>query len=440
MQSYEQKISDALKRFTLDEIQVENCKSLYKQYEEYLRLNQKIAWERVIALKDEAFMNYENLPEPSPAQTKDLLKKVACLKLNGGLGTSMGCLGPKSLLNVRDNRSFLDFSLKQLEYLNTTYGSNVPLVLMNSFNTDKDTLAHLEKVKPAVTVYNFNQFELPRMDAESKLPAEVSSQNQFYPPGHGYVYECLKRSGIVEKLLAQGVEWLFISNADNLGAVLDPRIAQFCVSSDKEFVSEQTLKTEMDVKGGVLMQYDGSIHLLESAQVPAEHMNDFCDTNTFKYFNVNNLWVNLKALMKHQNLVLDLIVNPKTVEGKKVIQLEVAAGAAIANFNSVGVVVPRKRFQPVKKSGDLLLLMSDCFEVTKEFLLQQVVEKLPVVTSTALVNEFLNMFQNIPSLKEAHKVEIDGQVKCGKNVKIVGNFTVQKGESVELKDGQVVGK
>jgi UTP--glucose-1-phosphate uridylyltransferase len=53
---------------------------------------------------------------------------------------------------------------------------------------------------------------------------------------------------------------------------------------------------------------------------------------------------------------LDLIVNPKNVEGKKIIQLEVAAGAAISNFKSVGLVVPRKRFLPVKKSGDLLLL------------------------------------------------------------------------------------
>lgn len=212
--------------------------------------------------------------------------------------------------------SFIDFSLKQLEVINKQHGINVPLVLMNSFNTETETKAHLAAVKPNVNVICFNQFELPRMDAETMLPAQLSEAQQMYPPGHGFVYDCLKNSGTAQKLLDQGVEWCFISNADNLGAVLDPKIAAFAVASDFKFVSEQTPKTEMDVKGGVLMDYEGSVHLLETAQVPPDHMDDFCNTKVFKYFHINNLWVNLKELMRLEKFELDLIVNPKTVESK----------------------------------------------------------------------------------------------------------------------------
>jgi len=148
----------------------------------------------------------------------------------------------------------------------------------------------------------------------------------------------------MKQLIDSGIEWLFISNADNLGAVLDPIIANFALHSNCGFVSEQTPKTKMDVKGGVLMHYENGIHLLETAQVPPDHMKDFCDTQVFKYFNINNLWVNLNELAKISSVELDLIVNPKTVEGKHIIQLEVAAGAAISSFKSVAVVVPRRRF------------------------------------------------------------------------------------------------
>ena len=85
-----------------------------------------------------------------------------------------------------------------------------------------------------------------------------------------------------------------------------------------------------DVKGGILMEYDGITRLLETAQVPSDHMDDFCDIKMFKSFNVNNLWVNVDALMALDKIELDLIVNPKKAEGIAVIQLEVAAGAAIS--------------------------------------------------------------------------------------------------------------
>ena len=44
-----------------------------------------------------------------------LLNKLAVLKLNGGLGTTMGCVGPKSVIEVREGMTFLDLSVRQIE-------------------------------------------------------------------------------------------------------------------------------------------------------------------------------------------------------------------------------------------------------------------------------------------------------------------------------------
>ena len=44
-----------------------------------------------------------------------MLDKLVVLKLNGGLGTSMGCTGPKSLIRVRNEHTFLDLTVQQIE-------------------------------------------------------------------------------------------------------------------------------------------------------------------------------------------------------------------------------------------------------------------------------------------------------------------------------------
>ena len=382
-EEYKAEVMRALERFPqLTARQKECTVQLYAQYRTYVRENQRVNWEKVHALPSERFLRYEDLPKPSEAEIATALKKVAMLKLNGGLGTSMGCSGPKSLLPVRGGRTFLDFSLDQLAWLNEKHGSDVPLILMNSFNTDAQTKAFLEHRtaagKKTPRTRCFCQFELPRMAKDTGLPAELPADAQFYPPGHGFVYECLLTSGVAAELVSSGIEWLFISNADNLGATLDPQIATALVNSSSSakglpqqllninFLSEQTPKSPADVKGGVLIDYEGHTRLLETAQVPPGHEADFCNVDVFPFFHINNLWVNLKALVSEGAPKLDLIVNPKKVQGKDVIQLEVAAGAAIACFKAAGLVVPRSRFRPVKKTGDLMLVQSDCFSVNEQ--------------------------------------------------------------------------
>ena len=100
-----------------------------------------------------------------------MLNKLVVVKLNGGLGTSMGCKGPKSFIVVRDDLTFLDITIQQIEHLNRTFDTNVPLILMNSFNTDADTEKIIKKYSGfRVPIVVFNQSKYPRICKETLLP------------------------------------------------------------------------------------------------------------------------------------------------------------------------------------------------------------------------------------------------------------------------------
>ena len=131
---------------------------------------------------------------------------------------------------------------------------------------------------------------------------------------------------------------------------------------------EVTEKTRADVKGGTLIQYEGKLRLLEAAQVPKEHEEDFKSVKKFNVFNTNNLWISLPAIqrvLEENTLDMEIIVNPKQLDGGvNVIQLETAIGAAMKCFDRAsGVNVPRSRFLPVKMTSDLLLVMSNLYSL-----------------------------------------------------------------------------
>lgn len=178
----------------------------------------------------------------------------------------------------------------------------------------------------------------------------------------------------MKQFLGEGREYCFLSNIDNLGATVDLTILNKLLGGNGangkpiEFVMEVTDKTRADVKGGTLIQYENKLRLLEIAQVPSEHVDDFKSVKTFKFFNTNNIWANLKAIdrvLSEKTLNMEIIVNNKTLDhGVRVVQLETAVGAAMKCFEgSLGINVPRSRFLPVKKTSDLLLVMSNLYSL-----------------------------------------------------------------------------
>ena len=179
-----------------------------------------------------------------------------------------------------------------------------------------------------------------------------------------------------------------ISNADNLGATLDPRIARHVSSQRIPFLMEVVEGTEADRKGGHIARRrsDGQLVLRETAQTPPADEESFRDFRHWRYYNTNNLWVDLRALAElldqHDGAIeLPLIVNHKTVDPRdsdspEVLQLESAMGAAIGSFDGSQLLcVPRTRFVPVKTTDDLLVLRSDVYTLTDQMLVQPVPER-----------------------------------------------------------------
>lgn len=159
------------------------------------------------------------------AVDSSLLQQTVVLKLNGGLGTSMGLDKAKSLLEVKGGNSFLDLTAKQVIAMRKTFKTQVKFMLMNSFNTSKDTLTFLSKYPSLVEdpKIELMQNKVPKVDKATMGPAEWSANPhlEWCPPGHGDLYTALYGSGKLDELLAEGVKYMFVSNSDNLGATLD---------------------------------------------------------------------------------------------------------------------------------------------------------------------------------------------------------------------------
>ncbi|MBE2180786.1 MAG: UTP--glucose-1-phosphate uridylyltransferase [Chthoniobacterales bacterium] len=318
----------------------------------------------------------------SPAPS--FLDRLCVIKLNGGLGTGMGLERAKSLIRVKDGLTFLDLIAQQILWMRETHGTRGPkFLLMDSFSTSADTVSFLAKYPELASggALDFLQNKVPKILADSLEPVEwaAAPDMEWCPPGHGDLYAALSGSGLLDQLAADGVEYLFVSNSDNLGATADPGLLAYFAGSGLSFLMEVAERTSSDRKGGHLARRmsDGRLVLREVAQCPAEDMETFQDIARHRFFNTNNLWLRVSdlraALAEHGgSLPLPLITNSKTVDPRdpgspKVLQLESAMGAAIECFPRAGaVLVPRTRFSPVKTTSDLLVLRSDAYVVTRD--------------------------------------------------------------------------
>uniref|UniRef100_A0A0D9VBD5 UTP--glucose-1-phosphate uridylyltransferase n=1 Tax=Leersia perrieri TaxID=77586 RepID=A0A0D9VBD5_9ORYZ len=381
-----------------------------------------VEWGKIHTPTDEVVVPYDAL-EAAPEdieETKKLLNKLAVLKLNGGLGTTMGCTGPKSVIEVRNGFTFLDLIVIQIESLNKKYGSNS---------------------------------QYPRVVADEFLPwpsKGKTCKDGWYPPGHGDIFPSLMNSGKLDLLLSQGKEYVFIANSDNLGAIVDMKILNHLIHKQNEYCMEVTPKTLADVKGGTLISYEDRVQLLEIAQVPDAHVNEFKSIEKFKIFNTNNLWVNLKAikrLVEADALKMEIIPNPKEVDGVKVLQLETAAGAAIRFFDhAIGINVPRSRFLPVKATSDLQLVQSDLYTLVDGFVTRNSARTNPSNPSIELgpefkkVGSFLGRFKSIPSIVELDSLKVSGDVWFGSSITLKGKVTIaaKPGVKLEIPDGAVI--
>jgi UTP--glucose-1-phosphate uridylyltransferase len=363
-----------------------------------------------------------SLPRPAALPS---LGRACVIKLNGGLGTSMGLDGPKSLLEAREGLTFLDVIGRQVRALRSRHGVRLPLVLMQSFRT--------AGAVPALDdVLEFLQHRVPKLRADDlsavSWPAEPALE--WCPPGHGDLYASLLSSGLRDELVRAGVRYAFVSNADNLGAVLDPVLLEWFAASGAPFAMETVVGTEADRKGGHIAWRDGRLVLRETAQAPDQH--SFQDFRRWRYYNTNNLWLDLEALVDVP--ALPLIVNRKTVDpsdpaSTPVIQTETAMGAAIGVFEGArALCVPRSRFVPVKTTDDLLALRSDVYALHGDGRVEAVSEPPFIALDPQWfkrIGDFEARFPcGAPSLRACSRFVVRGDVRFGAGVVARGRVEV----------------
>jgi UTP--glucose-1-phosphate uridylyltransferase len=380
-------------------------------------------------------------------QRREALRATVVIKLNGGLGTSMGMTGPKSALPVRDDLTFLDITARQVLALRARFGVGLPLLLMNSFHTREDSLEVLARY-PELAIeglpLDFLQNAEPKLSADDLTPVDwpADPSLEWCPPGHGDVYVALVASGILQRLRDNGIRYAFLSNADNLGATCDPDIAAWMLENEAPYVAEVCERTLSDRKGGHLAvrKADGRLILRDIAMVVDGEEHMFQDIARHRTFNTNNLWVDLEVLERLLSerdgvLGLPIIVNRKTVDpadgdSPEVIQIESAMGTAIETFaGSRAMQVPRTRFRPVKTTNELLLIRSDVFALDDAARIMSMIDhpepKIDLADVYKLVADFDARFPSgPPSLRECTSLTIRGDVTFGADVSCVGDVTI----------------
>lgn len=400
--------------------------------------------------------------EVSDEQAREAIGATVIIKLNGGLGTSMGLDKAKNLLEVRDGLTFLDLIVRQVRAARRDHGARLPLLFMNSFRTEADTLEHLARYDDLVVdglPLSFLQNQEPKLRADDLTPVEWPADPtlEWCPPGHGDLYTALYGSGVLQQLLDKGFRYACISNGDNLGAAPDARLAGWFAASGAPYAAELCRRTVNDRKGGHLAvrRSDGQLILRDTAQTAPEEMDFFTDEHRHPFFHTNNLWFDLRRLMEiltERNAVLGLpmIRNEKTVDpadgsSTPVIQVESAMGAAIEVFpGATAICVGRDRFQPVKTTNELLLLRSDVYRLDDDgHLVAQA--KTPEVSLDSryykTIQKFEERIPEAPSLKDAQVLRVKGDWTFGRGVRVVGEVELHDdGDARVVADGTTLGE
>jgi UTP--glucose-1-phosphate uridylyltransferase len=379
---------------------------------------------------------------------REAIGSTVVVKLNGGLGTSMGMDRAKSLLEAHEGLSFLDIIARQVLALRKEYDARLPLILMNSFRTSADTMAALSPYDDLAVdglPLEFLQNKEPKLRADDLTPVtwEADPDLEWCPPGHGDIYTALRGTGLLQRLIDAGYEQVFVSNSDNLGAVPDARVAGWFAQSGAPFAIEAVRRTPSDRKGGhfAVRKSDGRVVLRETAQTLDEDKDALADLSRHRYMSTNNLWFNLTAMRDELDrrdgiLGLAMIKNTKTVDpsdasSPEVIQIETAMGAAIEVFEGARTIeVGRDRFVPVKTTNDLLVLRSDCYDLSDGYVLRQQPEKVPFVDLDSshykLVGDFDRRFPGgVPSMRRATSLVVHGDWTFDEGVTVVGDAELE---------------
>ncbi|KAH1082998.1 hypothetical protein J1N35_022759 [Gossypium stocksii] len=362
---------------------------------------------------------YDNLAPMSCAdiaESKQLLDKLVVVKYNGALGKNMGFGGPKSLIEVKNGSTPLDLIVNQIQSLNSKYGCNIPLLLMNPKNTHNDIVKALEKYSTLdVDIHPFEQGE--HTQHESFVSEEA--EDKWQSSKHGAHFLSLMNSGTLDVLLAQGKEYALVVNPDNVAGVVDPKILNHLAQNSIEYCSEVTPTTSTGLVSFMASSLQGMFKLEDFTSDHSEK-----SVKGFKFIDTRSLWLNLKAIKR---LVDTSALNLDNLSTLKLFE------------NSIGISIPQSRFLPLNSTSDLFLLQSDLYSFTEGMFVRNDARVSPSDPSIALgpefekISDFKRRFVTIPSIVKLDSLEVNGDVWFGADIVLKGKVVIDASPGLTLR-------
>lgn len=405
-----------------------------------------IETKREIDSKDEILVvPYDSLASISEdiAETKMLLDKLVVVKFNGALGTNMGFSAPKSAIEVKNNLTPLDLMVDQVESLNSKYGCNVPLLLMNTAETHDHVQKVLEKYSNSKV--DIHSLSLSQQPHEKSFEGH-SRKDKLYPSSdHSVVFLSLMKSGTLDLLLVQGKEYALVVDSDNVAAVADPKIFNHLIQNQIEYCMEVAPVPSIDLRNSLINLRPGKFQLVDITQNPTKQSG-----GKFKFINTRSMWVNLRAikrLIDTDELKVENFSSSKEVNDDQIISRGTAADSAIQFFDhTIGINVAQSRYLPVNSTSDLLLLQSDLYTADEGILVQNPARDNPANPSIELgpefekVNDFQSRFKSIPSIINLDSLKVEGDVWFGAGITLKGKVSIvaKRGMKLEIPDGIVL--
>jgi len=203
--------------------------------------------------------------------------KLAVVTMAGGQGTRLGHSGPKGTytLNVGKEMSLFEILCKTLKEAKEKYGVYVHWYIMTSNQNNKETVEFFEKNNyfnyPKEKVTFFIQGELPMVGLDGKLLVDENGFVKLASDGHGGVFESMDKSGVLEQMKNEGIEWVFVGGVDNvLVKMVDNTLIGLAESKNCLAAGKSLIKANAKEKVGVFCKRDGKPSVIEYSEISDE--------------------------------------------------------------------------------------------------------------------------------------------------------------------------
>lgn len=203
--------------------------------------------------------------------------KLAVVTMAGGQGTRLGHSGPKGTytLNVGKEMSLFEILCKTLKEAKEKYGVYVHWYIMTSNQNNKETVEFFEKNNyfnyPKEKVTFFIQGELPMVGLDGKLLVDENGFVKLASDGHGGVFESMDKSGVLDQMKNEGIEWVFVGGVDNvLVKMVDNTLIGLAESKNCLAAGKSLIKANAKEKVGVFCKRDGKPSVIEYSEISDE--------------------------------------------------------------------------------------------------------------------------------------------------------------------------